>query len=67
MFSDDFNGSNTAADIYLTPEGKFVFVANRDSNHIVVFRRDSLTGALTYTGVELDVPLAVCVTKMAVE
>jgi 6-phosphogluconolactonase len=47
--------------------GEFVFVANRDSNNILLFRRNALTGALIYTGVELTVPLAVCVSRMAVK
>ena len=114
MLPDDFQGSSTAADIHVSPDGKFlyasnrghdsmvifsvdestgelslvghepaigqhprnfmidesgelVFVANRDSKHIVVFRRDPLTGALNYTGTELNVPRAVCVTRMIVK
>jgi 6-phosphogluconolactonase len=47
--------------------GELVFIANRDSNHIVVFRRDPLTGALNFTGTELIVPGAVCVTQMIVK
>jgi 6-phosphogluconolactonase len=47
--------------------GELVFVANRDSNHIVVFRRDPATGVLKYTGTELIVPRAVCVTRMLVK
>jgi len=50
--------------IFIYQNGELVFVANRDSNHIVVFRRDPVTGALNYTGTELMVPLAVCVTSL---
>ena len=114
MLPDDFEGSNTAADIHVSPDGKFlyasnrghesiviftidessgelrltghepskgghprnfmidesgelVFVANRDNNNIVLFRRNPLTGLLNYTGAELNVPLAVCVTRMILE
>ncbi len=111
MLPDDFEGSNTAADIHVSPDGTFlyasnrghesiviyavdessgklsligheptigehprnfmidesgelVFVANRDNNHVVLFQRDPLTGTLNYTGVEVIVPRAVCVTQM---
>ena len=114
MLPDDFEGSNTAADIHVSPDGKFLyasnrghnsivifmidestgelriaghestigehprnfmidasgellFVANRDNNHILVFQRNSQTGLLKYTGVEVIVPLAVCVTRMVLE
>ena len=111
MLPEYFDGSNTAADIHVSPDGRFlyasnrghesivlysidestgelslaghvstvgehprnfmmdvtgefVFVANRDSNHIVVFRRDVINGALEFTGVEVEVPRAVCVSQV---
>lgn len=111
MLPEDFGGSNTAADIHVSPDGRYlyasnrghdsivqysidestgelslaghestvgehprnfmmdvtgelVFVANRDSNHIVIFRRDAKTGALEFTGVEVEVPRAVCVSQI---
>jgi 6-phosphogluconolactonase len=114
MLPDDFEGSNSAADIHVSPDGKFlyasnrghdsivifsidessgalslvghaptkgkhprnfmidesgelVFVANRDNNNIVLFNRDSQSGLLNYTGVEVLVPLAVCVTQMVIK
>lgn len=112
MLPEYFDGSNTAADIHVSPDGRFlyasnrghdsiviysvdessgklllmghestigghprnflidgtgelVFVANRDGNHIVVFRRDAKTGALEFTGVEVEVPRAVCVSLIS--
>jgi len=47
--------------------GAFVFVANRDSDHVVFFSRDESTGELTFTGLEASVPGAVCVTQLVVE
>lgn len=111
MLPEDFDGSNTAADIHVSPDGRFlyasnrghdsivifsihestgelslaghestigehprnfmmdvtgdlVFVANRDNNHVVIFRRDAKTGALEFTGVEVEVPRAVCVSQI---
>lgn len=48
-------------------KGEFVIVANRDSDHIVVFDRNSETGGLTFTGTEAEVPIAVCVTQLILE
>jgi len=48
-------------------KGDFVIVANRDSDHIVVFDRNSETGGLTFTGTEAEVPVAVCVTQLILD
>lgn len=111
MLPADFNGTNTAADIHISPDGRFlyatnrghdsiaifsieessgrlsfvdreptrgghprnfaidklgefVFIANRDNDNIVLFERDITSGLLTYTGVEAEVPRAVCVTQL---
>lgn len=47
--------------------GEFVIVANRDSNHIVIFERNAQTGELINTGTEAEVPIAVCVTQLTLE
>ncbi|MPN06733.1 6-phosphogluconolactonase [bioreactor metagenome] len=44
----------------LTPDGKYVFVANQNSDNIVVFQRDKKTGALTNTGKMMQVGAPVC-------
>lgn len=44
--------------------GEFAFVANRDNNNVVVFHKDPETGELTYAGLEIEAPLAVCVTQL---
>jgi 6-phosphogluconolactonase len=51
----------------IDPTGKFLFVANQDSNNIVVFRIDPNSGRLTPTGQTLHVPSPVCMKFMAVE
>jgi 6-phosphogluconolactonase len=48
-------------------QGEFAIVANRDSDHIVVFNRDLQTGELTFTGTEAEVPVAVCVTQLILD
>lgn len=41
-------------------EGKFLIVANKNTNEIVVFKRDSETGLLTDSGVRKSIPQPVC-------
>jgi len=48
-------------------KGEFVIIANRDSNHIVVFDRNTETGELHFSGTEAEVPIAVCVTQLILE
>lgn len=45
----------------LSANGKFVLVANQVTGNVVVFKRDSTTGLLTYTGFEVKVENASCV------
>ena len=48
-------------------KGEFVIVANRDSDHLVVFDRNTKTGKLHFTGTEAEVPIAVCVTQLILD
>jgi 6-phosphogluconolactonase len=48
----------------IDPTGSFLLVANQDGNSIVVFRIDPETGSLKETGVEVEVPMPVCVKMM---
>ncbi len=43
------------------PSGKFLLVANQNSNEIVVFKRDAKTGLLTDTGNRINVGKPVCI------
>jgi len=45
-----FDGKPWAADIHLTPDGKFLYASERTSNTIAAFRIDPKTGALTSLG-----------------
>ncbi len=45
----------------IDPTGRYLLVANRDTNNIVVFRRDAKTGSLTSTGQELSISRPMCV------
>lgn len=45
----------------ITPNGKFVLVACRDSDMIQLFSRDPETGLLRDTGKDIDLPHPVCV------
>jgi 6-phosphogluconolactonase len=47
MNSLDFKGKSSAADLHVSPDGKFLYASNRgDANQIVVFAIDSKTGKL---------------------
>ena len=45
----------------IDPTGKFVLVANQDTNNITCFKINSTTGELEYTGFQLEVPLPQCI------
>jgi 6-phosphogluconolactonase len=45
----------------ISPNGEFLLVANQGSSNVVEFRIDPLTGMLTPTGIELEIPTPVCV------
>lgn len=44
---DDFTGRNTCAQIHLTPDGRFLYGANRGHDSIACYATDPDTGALT--------------------
>lgn len=44
----------------ITPNGKFLLVACRDSNVIEVYERDADTGLLEKTGIKIETPKPVC-------
>jgi 6-phosphogluconolactonase len=52
----------TPRNFAIDPTGKFLLAANQESNNIVVFRIDSITGALSPTGDTAEVPAPVCIT-----
>lgn len=43
-----FSGTNTCADVHVSPSGKFLYGSNRGHNSIVVFEIEESTGKLTY-------------------
>lgn len=45
----------------ISPDGKFLLVACRDSNSIDIYHRNASTGKLTVTGQHIDIPSPVCV------
>ena len=50
--SDKFTGSNTAADIQITPDGKFIYASNRGLDNIAIFNFNEITQKITYIGQE---------------
>jgi len=47
--------------INLDPSGKWLLVAGQRSNNVPVFKVDTATGKLTYTGNKIKVPAAMCI------
>jgi 6-phosphogluconolactonase len=45
---EDFEGSNTCADIHVSPSGRFVYGSNRGHDSIAIFAIDLSTGRLTH-------------------
>jgi 6-phosphogluconolactonase len=50
--ADTFSGSNTAADIQITPDGKFIYASNRGLDNIAIFSFDEKSEKITYIGQE---------------
>ncbi len=51
----------------IDPSGKFLLVGNQNSDEIVVFKRDVLTGLLSDTGQRISIGKPVCLKWMSVE
>lgn len=52
MLPEDFEGSSSAADIHISPDGKFLYASNRGHDSLVIYAIDAGTGKLTYVGHE---------------
>lgn len=48
----DFQGTNTAADIHVSPDGRFLYGSNRGHDSLAIFSIQSSTGRLTSVGYE---------------
>lgn len=55
----DFKGDNTTSDIHITPDGQFLYGANRGQNALAGYKIDTTTGQLTligYTSTQGEIP-----------
>jgi 6-phosphogluconolactonase len=52
LSKDTTSEGNTAADIHVSPDGKFVYASNRGQDNIVIYKINSDTGKMTYVGHE---------------
>jgi len=51
MMPDDFNGDNGAADIHVSPDGRYLYASNRGTANVIVgFAIDQVTGKLNKIG-----------------
>jgi 6-phosphogluconolactonase (cycloisomerase 2 family) len=48
----------------IDPTGRYLLVANQHSNHVVVFKRNKITGLISPTGIEVSVPRPSCLQMM---
>jgi 6-phosphogluconolactonase len=55
------SGGNSPRNFTLSPGGRFVLVANQETNNVVIMKRNAATGKLTSAGNELAIPKPVCV------
>ena len=58
---DEPTRGKTPRNFMIDPKGDFVFVVHQDSDNLTIFRRNQITGKLTYTGQSVPVPAPVCV------
>lgn len=52
MLPDDFDEPNTAADIHISPDGRFLYATNRGHDSIAIYEIDEVNGMLTFIGHE---------------
>jgi 6-phosphogluconolactonase len=57
----------TPRNFAIDPTGKFLLTANQESNDIVTFRIDAITGALSPTSDIVEAPAPVCIVFLAVQ
>lgn len=60
-------GGDHPRDFTIDKGGKYLIVANKNSNNIVIFQRDKSSGLLTKSGVEVNLPQPVCVKLVDLE
>jgi 6-phosphogluconolactonase len=51
----------TPRNFAIDPSGRFLLVANQNSDQVVTFRIDPVTGRLADTGIESNIPTPVCI------
>ena len=52
MLPEGFTATSSAADIHVSPDGKFVYASNRGHDSLVIYAIDPATGKLTFVGHE---------------
>lgn len=52
MLPDNFDESSSAADIHISPDGRFLYASNRGHDSLVIYSIDDATGELTLAGHE---------------
>ena len=50
----------TPRNFSIDPSGKWLLVANQESNNVVIFKRSVENGMLEYSGTSLEIPNPVC-------
>ena len=50
----------TPRNFIIDPTGNYLLVANQDTDNIVIFKRNKLTGLLKNTGKQINIPKPVC-------
>ena len=53
-------GGKTPRNFGIEPTGRYLYAANQESDNIVQFSIDAISGELTPTGHQIEVPAPVC-------
>jgi 6-phosphogluconolactonase len=61
LMGHQFTGGKTPRNFAIDPSGKYMLVANQNSNNIVIFKIDNETGWIENTGKSVAVPAPVCI------
>jgi 6-phosphogluconolactonase len=54
-------GGKVPRNFAISPDGKYVFVANQNTDNIVIFERNATTGLLKNTEKEINISMPVCI------
>jgi 6-phosphogluconolactonase len=61
LITHTYTGGETPRNFNFDPTGRFLLVANQNSNSIAIFKREASTGLITDTGNRIKINKPVCI------